>query len=46
MPSAERFVYMTGLLLALFGGLALCGVSSDTVRVGVAGRDSMVRYAS
>lgn len=29
--STERFIQMTGLLLALAGSLALCGLSYDTV---------------
>ena len=37
MPT-ERFVQMTGLLLALSGGLTLCGLSYGTVRTGSAER--------
>jgi hypothetical protein len=44
--STERFVHMTGLLLALAGSLALCGVSYDTVRTGFAGRAAVVRCVS
>ena len=44
--STERFVQMTGLLLALVGSLALCGLSYDTVRTGSAGRATIIRCIS
>lgn len=44
--SPERFVQMTGLLLALAGSLALCGLSYDTVRTESAGRATIVRCVS
>lgn len=38
MRSTERFVQMTGLLLALIGSLALCGVSYVTFKSGAVER--------
>jgi hypothetical protein len=43
--SAERFVQMTGLLLALAGSLALCGLSYDTFRTDSVARATIVRCA-
>ena len=46
MRSTERFVQMTGLLLALIGSLALCGVCYITVKSGTAERALSVRDVS
>ena len=44
--AAERFVQMTGLLLALVGGLTLCGLAYGTVRTGSVEGATIVRCVS
>ena len=46
MHNTERFVQMTGLLLALVGSLALCGLTYDTVRTETARRATIVGCVS
>lgn len=46
MRSTERFVQMTGLLLALIGSLALCGVGYASVTNKFTERAPVVRCVS
>jgi hypothetical protein len=46
MPPAERFILMTGLLLAVVGGIALWGLSYGKFQTSSAGRATITGCVS